>query len=132
MELKFENPASVSQPLGQYSHSVEVPVGAKLVFVSGQVPIRADGTAVAGLAEQADQVYANLVSVLAAKGIAPSAIIKLTSFLVDDDPGNVVRQARQKHLGEHRPASTLIWVSRLADPEWKIEIEAVAMAGNPS
>jgi enamine deaminase RidA (YjgF/YER057c/UK114 family) len=82
LELKLENPVGVSQPLDQYSQSVEVPAGARPVFVSGQVPVRCDGTPVAGLAEQADQVYANIVSVLASKGIAPSAIIKLTTFLV--------------------------------------------------
>ena len=80
------------------------------------------------LSEQADQVYANIVAVLAARGIAPAAIIKLTTFLVDDDPDGVVRNARIKHLGEHRPASTAVWVRRLVNPDWKIEIDAVALS----
>lgn len=128
MELQLENPTGVCQPLGLYSHSVEVPAGRNLVFVSGQVPVRCDGSPTSTLAEQADQVYANIVAVLAAKGIAPNAIIKLTTFLVEDDPEGVVRIARRKHLGEHRPASTAVWVRRLVDPDWKIEIDAVAMA----
>ncbi len=128
MELKLENPEGIAKPGGQYSHSVEVPGGARLIFVSGQVPVRPDGAPVSGLAEQADQVYANLVSILAAKGIDPSAIIKLTTFLVDDDPDHLVARARRRYLGEHRPASTLVWVKRLADPSWKVEVEAVAMA----
>jgi enamine deaminase RidA (YjgF/YER057c/UK114 family) len=127
MSLKLENPDEVCAPLGLYSHSVEVPAGAGLVFVSGQVPVRPDGTVGSTLAEQADQVYKNIVTVLAAKGIEPAAIIKLTTFLVDDDPDGVVRNARRKYLGEHRPASTAVWVRRLVEPEWKIEIDAVAL-----
>ena len=127
MPLILDNPAGVFAPLAAYSHSVEVPPGATLVFVSGQVPFRPDGSVPASLAEQADQVYANIVAILAAKGLAPSAIIKLTTFMVADDPDKVVAQARKKHLGDHKPASTLVWVSRLVDPAWEIEIEAVAL-----
>ena len=128
MGLSFDNPACVVAPLGLYSHSVEVPAGATLVFVSGQVPVAVDGSVGETLADQADQVYANIVAVLAAKGIPATSIIKLTTFLVDDDPEGVVRQARTRHLGDHRPASTAVWVRRLVDPRWKVEIDAVALA----
>ena len=128
MKLKLDNPAAVHAPLGAYSHLVEVPAGARLVFVSGQVPVRADGSVPDGLAGQADQVYANIVAILAARGIAPDAIVKLTTFIVGDDDAELVRQARRKHLGDHRPASTAVYVRRLVDPGWKVEIDAVALA----
>jgi len=126
--LKFDNPDTVGAPLGLYSHSVETPAGAGLVFVSGQVGVRPDGSLGATLAEQADQVFANIVAILAAKGIAPTGIIKLTTYIVDDDPEDAVRTARRKYLGAHRPASTAVWVSRLVDPAWKVEVEAIALA----
>ena len=128
MSLTLTNPDTVAAPLGLYSHAVEVPAGARLVFVSGQVGVARDGTLAEGHAAQADQVYANIVAVLAAKGIAPSAIIKLTTFIVGDDPDDAIRAARRKHLGEHRPASTAIYVQRLVDPRWLVEIDAVALA----
>ena len=129
MTLKLDNPATVSPPLGRYSHSVETPPGRGLVFVSGQVGVRPDGAlAGPGIAEQADQVYANIVAVLAAKGVPPSDIVKLTTFMTEDDLDGSVRGARARHLGEHRPASTAVYVTRLVDPAWKIEIEAVALA----
>ena len=128
MTLKLENPASVAPPLGRYSHVVEVPAGCGLVFVSGQVPVAPDGTIADSLAEQADRVYANLVAVLAAKGIPPSNIVKLQTFVTADDPYGVVRRAREKYLGEHRPASTAVEVKRLVDPRWKIEIDAIALS----
>lgn len=127
MPLKLDNPATLSPPLGLYSHTVEVPAGARLVFVSGQVGVRPDGTTPATLEEQADQVYANIVAALAAKNAPPSCIIKLTTFMADDDPTGLIRKARVKHLGNHRPASTAVYVKRLVDPAWKVEIEAVAM-----
>ena len=66
------------------------------VFVSGQVPVAPDGSVPPTLAEQADQVYANIVAVLAAKGIPPQNIIKLTTFFVEEnDPGALVAAARR-------------------------------------
>ena len=129
MILVFDDPAGVAPPQGAYSHSVEVPAGAGLVFVSGQLPAGLDGMAPATLAEQADQAFANLVAVLAGRGVGPNAIIKLTTFLTEADAARVTSQARAKHLGSHRPASTVIRVAGLMDPAWKIEVEAVALAG---
>ena len=128
MVLTLDNPDEVAPPLGTYSHSVEVPPGAGMIFLSGQLPVRVNGYTAASLAEQADQVYANIVQVLAAKGCKPDSIIKLNTYLVEDDIEGAVRQARSKHLGDHRPASTVVYVSRLVDLKWKIEIEAVALA----
>lgn len=128
MPLKLENPETVAAPLGRYTHTVEVPAGSGLVFVSGQVPVAPDGSVPPTLAQQADQVYANIIAVLAAKGIPPQNIIKLTTFYVEEiDPDDSVRKARAKYLGEHRPASTAVCVRALADPRWKIEIDAIAL-----
>jgi enamine deaminase RidA (YjgF/YER057c/UK114 family) len=128
VKLKLENPDTVAAPLGRYTHVVEVPAGASLVFVSGQVPVARDGTVAETLAAQADQVYANIVAILAAKGIPPSNIVKLQTFYTEEDPDGVIRQAREKYLGEHRPASTAVGVRCLVDARWKIEIDAVALS----
>jgi 2-iminobutanoate/2-iminopropanoate deaminase len=128
MTLKLSNPDVVAAPLGRYSHVVETPPGARLLYLSGQVPVARDGTTPTTLAAQADQVYANIVSILKSQGVPPDNIIKLTTFLTEDDDGDdCVRKARAKYLGEHRPASTAVFVTRLVDPAWKIEIEAVAL-----
>lgn len=128
MTLTLDNPSTVAPPLGRYSHSVEIPAGAGLVFISGQVPVAPDGSVAPTLAEQADQVYANIVAVLAAKGVPPQNIIKLTTFFTEeDDPDDSVRKARARHLGDHRPASTAVCVKALVDPRWKIEIDAIAL-----
>lgn len=127
MRITLMNPISLAAPAGPYSHLVQVPAGAGLIFASGQVPVGLDGYLRASLAEQADQVYANVVTALASVDTPPSSIIKLTTFMVEDDPERVVSKARSKYLGDHRPASTVVWVTRLVDPLWKIEIEAIAL-----
>jgi 2-iminobutanoate/2-iminopropanoate deaminase len=130
--LKLVNPPGLAPPLGRYTHTVETPPGVGLIFVSGQVPVSPDGSVSESLAEQADQVYANIAAALADRGVPVHHIIKLTTFMVDEEvQDDVVRKARAKHLGEHRPASTAVWVRRLVDPRWRLEIEAVALAPAP-
>jgi 2-iminobutanoate/2-iminopropanoate deaminase len=126
MGLTFANPSCVHAPLGLYSHTVSVPQDTELIFISGQVGVRPDGTAPPSINEQSDQVFSNLVALLGAHDLRPTDIIKLTTFMVAGHDGNAVRAARLKHLGSHRPASTAVFVSQLVDPAWFVEVEAVA------
>lgn len=126
MPLSFSNPATVHGPLGLYSHTVVVPTGSELIYLSGQLGVRPDGSTPDNIAEQADQVFANIVALLNAHGLAPEHIVKLTTFMVAGQDGDAVRAARLKHLGAHRPASTAIFVSQLVDPAWFVEVDAVA------
>jgi len=124
--LEFINPPGVHSPLGLYSHTVVVPGGTELVYLSGQLGVRPDGTAASSIAEQADQVFENIVLLLHAHGLDPSSIVKLSTFMVAGQDGQAVRAARLKHLGSHRPASTAVYVSALVDPKWLVEVEAIA------
>lgn len=124
--MRLSNPAGVHAPLGLYSHTVVVPAGTELVFLSGQVGVRPDGSAPTTMAEQADQVFMNIVTLLQAHGLAASNIVKLTTFMVAGHDGDAVRAARIRHLGSHRPASTAVFVSQLVDPAWLVEVDAVA------
>jgi enamine deaminase RidA (YjgF/YER057c/UK114 family) len=98
----------------------------ELLFISGQVGVRPDGTTPSTISEQADQVFSNIVALLQAHGLGPADIIKLTTFMVAGHSGDAVRAARLKHLGSHRPASTAVFVSQLVDPALLVEVEAVA------
>lgn len=126
MSLTFSNPPGMHAPLGLYSHTASVPEGTELLFISGQLGVRPNGTTPADIAGQADQVFANIVALLKSHGLAPTDIIKLTTFMVAGQDGDAVRAARIKHLGAHRPASTAVYVSQLVDPAWFVEVEAIA------
>jgi 2-iminobutanoate/2-iminopropanoate deaminase len=129
MTVTFSNPATVHPPLGLYSHTAQVSAGTGLLFLSGQLGVRADGSTPDTMAAQADQVFANIVALLAAHGLAPSSIVKLTTYMVAGHDGDAVRAARINHLGPHRPASTAVFVSQLVDPAWFVEVDAVAAFG---
>jgi len=114
MSLTFANPSNVHAPLGLYSHTVSVPEGTELLFISGQLGVRPDGSTPSSIEEQAEH------------DLRPTDLIKLTTFMVAGHNGNAVRSARLKHLGSHRPASTAVFVSQLVDPAWFVEVEAIA------
>lgn len=111
--------------------TVNVPAGSELLVLSGQLGVRPDGSTPTTIAEQADQVFANIVALLAAHELRPTDIVKLTTFMVAGQDGDAVRAARLKHLGAHRPASTAVFVSQLVDPAWFVEVEAVAARVSP-
>ena len=100
-----------------------------LLFVSGCVPVDAEGRLVGGddVVAQARQTLANVGAVLAAAGAGPADVAKVTVFLTDVDDRAAINPVRQEFFGEARPASTLVEVSRLAVPGAKIEIEAIAV-----
>ena len=126
MSVNFSNSPAVHAPLGLYSHTAVVPQGTELIYLSGQLGVKPDGSTPDSIAEQADQVFANIVSLLNAHGLEPSSIVKLTTFMVAGHDGNAVRAARLKYLGSHRPTSTAVFVSQLVDPAWYVEVEAIA------
>src|ERR1700741_404014 len=109
-------------PLSHYAHAVRAE--GPLLFVSGIVPVDAEGRLVGGddVVDQARAVFANLAEVVAAGGGGLADVVKVTLFLTDiaDRPG--INPVRQEAFGAVRPASTLVEVSRLAIPGAKIEV----------
>ena len=125
--LKRHNPATVAGAFGGgYSQALEVPPGARLLFTAGQVGVRPDGTTVESFSAQADQVWANIMALLAEAGMDGEDIVKITGYIVGEKNFPAYAAARKKALGGLRPASTAIIVPALATPEWLVEIEAVA------
>jgi 2-iminobutanoate/2-iminopropanoate deaminase len=124
--LKLFNPESTAAPNGVYSHGVLVPANARWLYVSGQTGTRPDRSVPASIEEQTEVVWQNLLAVLAEGGMAVTDIVKITSFLTRAEDYAKFAPVRAKYLGSHRPASTLLVVSALARPEFKVEVEVVA------
>jgi len=98
-----------------------------LLFVSGQIPESADGTLPAEFADQAMIAWHNLEQVLAEGGMTLQNLVKVTIFLSDREYRDENTRVREKVLGDHRPAITVI-VTGIYDSRWLLEIEAVAAA----
>ena len=119
----------------RYSHAVVVESG-PLVFVSGQVAHDAQGRLVGkgDMRAQTRQVFENLKVALAAAGSDLAHVVRINSYLTDMSQLDAHRQVRQEFLAglSHPPASTLVGVARLVDPDLLLEVEAVAVVAGPA
>ena len=113
-------------PVSHYCHVVR---SGDLIWVSGTIGMRADGSVPSGVGEQFDVALHNLDACLKAVGAGAANVVKVTVYLTDVDDRKLINPARQRYFGVHRPASTLVEVSALALPELKVEIEAQAVLG---
>jgi enamine deaminase RidA (YjgF/YER057c/UK114 family) len=124
---EFLSPDTLAPPFG-FSHVASVAPG-RMVWVSGQLPLAADGTlAPAGdMTAQARQCFANVGRALEAAGAGWADVVKLTYFVTDLSDVVAIRAVRDQFVDTARPpASSLVRVAGLVLPDAMIEIEAVA------
>jgi 2-iminobutanoate/2-iminopropanoate deaminase len=125
---RAHDPPAVPAPIGGYSQGLEVPAGARLLFISGQIPVRTDGSVPADFAGQCDLVWDHIMAVLASAGMGPEHLVKVTTFLAGRDHADTNSRIRRERLGAARPALTVL-IAEIFAPEWLLEIEAVAACG---
>jgi|SRR5512140_125146 reactive intermediate/imine deaminase len=110
-----------------YSQAVKA---GKLLFISGQVGTDETGKVVGpGMVEQLERLLANMAAVLKSQGADFSRIAKMTIYTTSltDLRSTEVTAVRKKYFGDNRPASTLVQIQQLANPDFKIEVEAIAV-----
>ena len=126
--LEKSNPRGLSRPQpGTYTHVVK---SGKLLFIAGQTAVDANGKVVGpGMKEQTEQVFANLAAALKAHGADFSHVAKTTTFVtsIAEFRSPEVAAVRAKYVGANPPANTLVQIQQLADPAYKVEIEAIAV-----
>jgi 2-iminobutanoate/2-iminopropanoate deaminase len=116
----------VRSPGGRFSHVGQIGPNAELFHLAGQTGVAPDGTVGDGIAEQSAIVYRNIATVLEQCGMGLENLVKVTIFLTDPDYIDAWRAEQKKAFGDVVPASTLLIVSRLARPEFLVEVEAIA------
>ena len=99
------------------------------VYTAGQVALDKDGNLVGkgDITAQADQVFSNLQAVLRAAGASMQDVVKLNMYLTGQADLTKVREVRQRYFTGEFPAATGVFVSALADPDFLIEIDAIAV-----
>lgn len=127
-KLKVIQPKTVHDTTAySYSHAVRM---GNLIFVAGEVARDIDGNLVGkgDVRVQTEQVFKNLKLVLEAAGSDLSKVGKVVVLTTKLEYRPIIHEVRARFFKEvgHLPASTLAVVSSLADPEWLVEIEAVA------
>ena len=108
--------------IGPYSQAIAV---GHLLFTSGQIPLRADGTLNDGdICEQTAQVLTNLKAVIEAAGADLSRVVKTTVFLKNLDDFIAMNNVYAEAFGSHTPARSTVQVAKLPR-DVLVEIEAI-------
>lgn len=122
------NPASMGGEPGAYSNGILVKGEQKTLYVAGQIGIDADGKASEDFGEQTRRTWTNIEAILTEAGMTLRDIVKTTVYLTDAAHYSDFAAIRKEILRDHKPASTLVYVSGLVRKEWKVEIDVIAAA----
>lgn len=131
-EIKIFNPAGLAKPAGTYTHIAQAKPQ-QVVFIAGQVPMDASGKTVGkgNFEAQCAQVYANIHTALRAVNADWNNVVQFTSFLVREQDAAAFRAYRGREFPKMFPANTyppntLLIISRLADPDYLLEVQTIA------
>lgn len=114
-------------PVGPYNQAIAA--SGKLVFVAGQISLDPQTGEIVGesdVAQQTEQVIANLKAILTAAGATLQDVVKTTVFLVDMNDFAAVNGVYAKYFAVDAPARACVEVSRLPK-DVRVEIECIAV-----
>jgi 2-iminobutanoate/2-iminopropanoate deaminase len=122
-EIIFTNDAP--QPIGPYSQAIIA--SGKFIFVSGQIPLKTDGT-LAGedIKSQTHQVIKNIIAILNKASCSLNNVVKTTVFLKDMNDFATMNEIYNEYFANSKPARAAYQVARLRK-DVLIEIEAIAV-----
>ncbi len=126
MTIKHINAPDAHNLKTGYAQAVAVSQARRTLYVSGQIPVRPDGSTPESFAEQAEQVWANVAAQLKAADMTLDNIVKHTTYLSDRRYRAQNSEIRRKVLGNRAPALTVI-ITGIFDEAWLLEIEAIAV-----
>ncbi len=97
------------------------------VLVSGTAPVFPDGSCPDDVDVQARRCFTIIEAALAEAGATVADVVRTRMFLVDPTDADAVGAVHGEVFGDVRPAATMVAVSALLDPRWKVEVEAEAV-----
>ena len=124
---KFCAPGVFDPPT--YSQGIKVTQAQTILFLSGQVAYTPEGgVACRGdFKGQARGAFDAIKALLESQGGTMASIVKFTTYVTDMRYRADLAPIRDEFFGKRSPASTLVEISKLAHPDWMIEIEAIAV-----
>jgi len=127
-DVRYVNPPTLFNSL-DWGFTQAVQVG-NTVYVSGQVALDEQGRLVGkgDIRAQTEQVFRNLERALSACGARLQDLVKITVFLTRLEDVGPFREVRRRFFPADRPpASTIVVVSSLVNPDFLVEVEGVAV-----
>ena len=97
------------------------------VLVSGTAPVWPDGSCDPDPGVQARRCFEIILAALLEAGAEARHVVRTRMFVVDAADAEAVGSAHGEVFGDVRPAATMVVISALLDPRWKVEIEAEAI-----
>lgn len=134
MTVTFNNPPTMPTRTG-YSQVAEVTKG-KLVLIAGQVPHDHDDKLVGehDFEAQVEQVFKNVDAAVRAAGGTFKDVVKINNYCVasvTQEQRLAFAKVRDRYVNTAAPpVSTFIFVSRLVQPGWLFEMDAMAVIGD--
>jgi reactive intermediate/imine deaminase len=121
-------PDKLPEPKAPFSYGILTSPG-KLLFIAGQTPINEKGeiVGVGDFEAQARQVFENVKAVVEAAGGSFADIVKVTIYITDAKYRPELDRVRKAFYGTTPPTSTLLIVSGLAQKEYLLEVESIAV-----
>ncbi len=130
MEIRYINPKNMAKPRG-YSHAISVAGHHKTIYIGGQNAVDENGNLVGrdSLKEQTEQVLANVEKILESVGAKFDNIVKFNIHILQgQDPQEGFQAFRNRWRGnEGFPIVTVLFVAGLGNPDWLVEIDAIAV-----
>lgn len=121
--INYVSTNKAPQAIGPYSQAVEAK---PFLFTSGQIPLNEKGELIEGdIKTQTEQVFKNLIAILAERDLTLNDVVKVTVFLKDMNDFIQMNEVYADFFKEHRPARSTIEVARLPK-DVLIEIELIA------
>ena len=127
MSMQLVATAGAPQAIGPYSQAT---IFGDLVFTAGQIALDPASMEIidGGIAEQTEQVLANLEAVLTEAGSGFAQVLKTTVFLRDMADFAAMNEVYARRFGGHRPARSTVAAAGLPRSVL-VEIECIAIRG---
>ena len=117
------------QPTGVFSHATAIEATGRFVFISGMTARRPDGSiaGIGDITEQTRQVCENVKAAVEAAGGTLADVCRVDVYVRNMEDFAKIHEIRALYFEEPLPASTMVEVSKLANPDYLIEISAIAV-----
>jgi enamine deaminase RidA (YjgF/YER057c/UK114 family) len=119
----------LAQPSGHFSQATAIAARGTIVFISGMVARRADGT-IAGIGDieaQTRQVCENVKAAIEEAGGSLDDICRVDVYVRNMEHFDTIHRVRREYFKPPAPASTMVEVTKMTSPEYLIEMSAIAV-----
>ena len=99
------------------------------IIVSGNIGTEADGSISPDAGRQAERCFEQILDYISQLGGQSGDLVRVRMFVTDIADAMAVTNAFTAACGHARPCGTLVAISALAGPAFKVEIEAEAIVG---